>query len=42
MDDSLIKSWAIHNRINPYLLSAIAPEALRAASPSRVARLMRL
>ena len=31
MDDPLVETWAIHNRINLYLLDAIAPDALGAA-----------
>ena len=30
MDDPLVETWAIHNRINLYLLDAIADEALGA------------
>ncbi|HEX8211496.1 MAG TPA: DinB family protein [Longimicrobium sp.] len=28
MDEQLLETWAIHNRINLYLLDAVAPEAL--------------
>src|SRR5438477_8235368 len=28
MDDPLIQTWAIHDRINRYLLEAVPPEAL--------------
>lgn len=33
MHEQLIETWRIHNRINLYLLDAIAPEALVGASP---------
>src|SRR5437870_647626 len=33
MDDSLAETWAINNRVNLYLLDAIADDALGAALP---------
>src|SRR5258708_17544764 len=33
MEDQLIETWNIHNRINLYLLDAISDEALDAALP---------
>jgi uncharacterized damage-inducible protein DinB len=33
MDDSLLETWAIHNRIQLYLLDAIAEESLSLALP---------
>src|SRR5947207_9201539 len=33
MDDPLAETWAIHNRVNLYLLDAIADDALAAALP---------
>jgi uncharacterized damage-inducible protein DinB len=33
MDEPLIETWAIHNRINLYLLEAISADALSAALP---------
>jgi uncharacterized damage-inducible protein DinB len=33
MDESLVETWAIHNRINLYLLDAIAGDALPLALP---------
>jgi uncharacterized damage-inducible protein DinB len=33
VDETLIETWTIHNRINLYLLAAIAPEALGAVLP---------
>src|SRR5262245_12418711 len=31
MDDPLVQTWAIHDRINRYLLDAVPPEALSAS-----------
>jgi uncharacterized damage-inducible protein DinB len=33
--DQLIETWAIHNRINLYLLEAVAPEHLANVGPSK-------
>ena len=33
MEDQLVETWAIHNRINLYLLNAIPESALTAALP---------
>jgi uncharacterized damage-inducible protein DinB len=33
MEDALVETWAIHNRINLYLLDAIADELLNLALP---------
>lgn len=33
MDETLIETWTIHNRINLYLLAAVAPEGLGAVMP---------
>lgn len=35
MDEQLLETWAIHNRINLYLLDAIPPEALGDVSASK-------
>lgn len=35
MDDQLAKTWAIHNRINVYMLGAIPDEALGARASSK-------
>lgn len=35
MQDQLIETWQIHNRINLYLLNAIAPEALNACATKK-------
>jgi uncharacterized damage-inducible protein DinB len=35
MDEQLLETWAIHNRINLYLLDAIAAEALGDVSASK-------
>lgn len=35
MEDQLLETWAIHDRINRYLLEAIPPEALAAVSASK-------
>lgn len=35
MEEQLIETWNIHNRINHYLLAAVQPEALGAVSASR-------
>jgi uncharacterized damage-inducible protein DinB len=35
MEDQLIETWAIHNRINLYMLDAIPEAALGAALPTR-------
>jgi uncharacterized damage-inducible protein DinB len=35
MEEQLVETWQIHNRINLYLLSAIAPEALASVSASK-------
>jgi len=34
MDDNLVETWAIHNRINLYLLDAISEESLGLALPN--------
>ena len=33
MDESLIETWAIHNRINLYLLAATPDDVLGTAAP---------
>ena len=33
MEDPLVETWAIHARINLYLLAAVPEEALAAALP---------
>ncbi|HEX8830168.1 MAG TPA: DinB family protein [Longimicrobium sp.] len=35
MDEQLLETWAIHNRINLYLLDAVPPEALGDVSASK-------
>ena len=35
MEEQLLETWAIHNRVNLYLLDAIAPEALSGTSASK-------
>jgi uncharacterized damage-inducible protein DinB len=35
MEDQLIETWAIHNRINVYFLDAVADDALGASLPPR-------
>jgi uncharacterized damage-inducible protein DinB len=35
MEDQLIETWAIHNRINIYFLNAVADDALGASLPPR-------
>src|SRR4051794_8550094 len=35
MEEQLIETWQIHNRINLYLLAAVAPEALATVSASK-------
>jgi uncharacterized damage-inducible protein DinB len=35
MEEQLVETWQIHNRINLYLLDAIAPEALGTVSASK-------
>ena len=35
MEEQLIETWQIHNRINLYLLNAVAPEALANVSASK-------
>ena len=35
MEDQLIETWAIHNRINLYMLDAIPDDALGAALPTK-------
>jgi uncharacterized damage-inducible protein DinB len=35
MEEQLVETWQIHNRINLYLLEAIAPEALGNVSASK-------
>lgn len=35
MEEQLFDTWNIHNRINPYLLAAISPEALSGISASK-------
>ncbi len=35
MQDPLIETWQIHNRINLYLLAAIKPEALEACTTKK-------
>jgi uncharacterized damage-inducible protein DinB len=35
MEERIVETWSIHNRINLYLLDAITEEALRATPPSR-------
>jgi uncharacterized damage-inducible protein DinB len=35
MEEQLVETWHIHNRINLYLLDAIAPEALASVSASK-------
>jgi len=35
MNDPLIETWQIHNRINLYLLAAVAPEALGSVAASK-------
>lgn len=35
MEEQLIDTWHIHNRINLYLLDAVAPEALTGTSASK-------
>jgi hypothetical protein len=35
MTEQLPETWAIHNRINLYLLDAVAPESLGSVSASR-------
>jgi uncharacterized damage-inducible protein DinB len=35
MEEQLVETWNIHNRINLYLLDAIAPEALANVSASK-------
>lgn len=35
MEEQLLDTWNIHNRVNLYLLDAIAPEALRDISASK-------
>jgi len=38
MEDQLIETWNIHNRINLYLLDGVAPEALTGISASKKGR----
>src|SRR3954463_4670293 len=35
MEEQLLDTWNIHNRINLYVLDAIAPESLRSVSTSK-------
>jgi uncharacterized damage-inducible protein DinB len=35
MEEQLLETWAIHDRINRYVLNAIPPEALSAVSASK-------
>jgi uncharacterized damage-inducible protein DinB len=35
MEDQLVETWAIHNRINLYMLDAIPDDALGAALPTK-------
>ena len=35
MEEQLLETWAIHDRIHRYLLGAIPPEALPAVSASK-------
>jgi uncharacterized damage-inducible protein DinB len=35
MEDQLIETWAIHNRINVYFLNAVADDALGASLPPK-------
>ena len=35
MDEQLLETWTIHNRINAYLLDNIAPEALSGTAASK-------
>lgn len=35
MDEQMVETWAIHNRINRYVLDAIPPAALSAVSASK-------
>lgn len=35
MEDQLLDTWSIHNRINLYLLDAIAPESLKGVPASK-------
>jgi uncharacterized damage-inducible protein DinB len=35
VEDQLVETWAINNRINLYLLAAVAPEALPGVSASK-------
>jgi len=35
MEEQLLETWAIHNRVNLYLLDALAPEALQGTSASK-------
>lgn len=37
MDESLIETWAIHNRINLYLLTATPEDVLGTAAPPATA-----
>jgi uncharacterized damage-inducible protein DinB len=35
VEEQLVETWAIHNRINLYLLKAVAPEAMARVSASK-------